>query len=107
VESLDPLEVAQRLAASTPPVLLDVREPDEYAHASIDGARNVPLRELPGRLIELGLFKDREVVVYCHHGMRSQRAAQVLTQAGFSRVFNLTGGIDRWSLEVDFKVRRY
>jgi len=107
VESLDPLEVAQRLTASTPPVLLDVREPDEFVYASIDGARNVPLREIPGRLIELALFKDREVVVYCHHGMRSQRAAQFLTQEGFSRVYNLNGGIDRWSLEVDSKVRRY
>jgi rhodanese-related sulfurtransferase len=86
---------------------LDVREPDEIAYASIDGARSIPLRELPGRIIELGLFKDREVVVYCHHGIRSQRAAQFLVQAGFSRVFNLTGGIDRWSLEVDSNVRRY
>jgi rhodanese-related sulfurtransferase len=107
VESLEPREVARRLDASAPPVLLDVREPDEFATAWIDGARHVPLRELPARLLELELYKDRDLVVYCHHGIRSQRAAQVLVQAGFSRVYNLTGGIDRWSLEVDSKVRRY
>ena len=99
--------MAQRLEASEPPVLLDVREPDEFAHCSIDGARNVPLRQLPMALEHLQAWKDREVVVYCHHGMRSLRAVQFLNQAGFSRVLNLTGGIDRWSLEVDPRVERY
>lgn len=107
VESFEPSEVAERLKTTEPPLLLDVREPDEFAYARIEGARNVPLRQLPERLAEIKSWKDREIVVVCHHGMRSARAAAFLVQAGFSRVFNLTGGMDRWSLEVDTSVRRY
>lgn len=104
---IQPTELAQRLKKPGAPLLLDVREPDEFAFASIDGAKHIPLRDLPGRLGELEFWRDREVVVMCHHGMRSMRAAQFLQQSGFGHVANLTGGIDRWSLEVDPEVRRY
>src|SRR5262245_59627653 len=88
-------------------LLLDVREPEEFAVARIEGARLVPLAELEERLGELEAWRERRVVVTCHHGMRSARGAQILRQHGFGRVENLTGGIDAWSLTVDPSVPRY
>jgi rhodanese-related sulfurtransferase len=97
-------------AATATPLLLDVREPWEFALASItlDGAAdtvNLPLQSLPQRLAELP--KDRAIVCICHHGMRSAQAAGYLRQAGFQAVHNLRGGIDAWSLQVDPGVPRY
>jgi adenylyltransferase/sulfurtransferase len=88
-------------------LLLDVRQPEEHAKASIEGARLLPLGELPGRLAELGDWKQRPVVVMCHHGARSARACEILTENGFADVANLSGGIDAWSLTVDPDVPRY
>jgi adenylyltransferase/sulfurtransferase len=88
-------------------LLLDVREPEEFATARIEGARLVPLGELEARLGELDAWRERRVVVTCHLGMRSARAAQILRQHGFGRVENLAGGIEAWSLTVDPSVPRY
>jgi len=85
--------------------LLDVREPSEFAYASIAGSVLIPLNQIPQRLSELD--SQREIVVICHHGMRSMQAASFLDHSGFSQVFNLQGGIDAWSLECDSAVRRY
>ncbi len=86
-------------------VLVDVREPREAEIARIDGARNIPLRELPGRLAELP--GHGEIVTLCHHGPRSLKAREILKGAGFSSVRSLAGGIDAWSREVDDTVPRY
>jgi adenylyltransferase/sulfurtransferase len=107
METVTPKELAVSLQSDSPPALLDVREADEHDFAKIDGSRLVPLRELPDRLHELKGWQEREVVVYCHHGMRSLRAAQFLAAEGFRQVSNLTGGIDRWAVEVDPTVKRY
>jgi adenylyltransferase/sulfurtransferase len=88
-------------------LLLDVRQPDEFATARIEGAQLVPLGELEGRLPELAGWRGRRVVVHCHHGMRAARAAELLRRNGFSRVENLAGGIEAWSLTVDPSVPRY
>ncbi len=88
-------------------LLLDVREPGEHARARIEGARLIPLGELPRRLAELCDWKERPVVVHCHHGGRSARACQLLVENGFSEVANLDGGIESWSLTVDPGVPRY
>jgi adenylyltransferase/sulfurtransferase len=88
-------------------LLLDVRDPEEFAIARIEGARLVPLAELEGRLGELDAWRGRRVVVTCHLGMRSARGAQILRQHGFGRVENLAGGIEAWSLTVDPSVPRY
>ena len=88
----------------TPHFLLDVRQPEEYAAARIEGALLIPLNELPGRAAELP--KDVPVVVMCHHGMRSAHAVHHLREAGFDAV-NLSGGIDAWSREVDSLVPLY
>jgi len=88
-------------------LLLDVREPDEYATAHIEGAHLLPLGELESRLGELVEWKDGHVVVHCHSGARSARACEILRSHGFARVENLTGGIEAWSLTVDSSVPRY
>ena len=86
-------------------VLVDVREPREAEIARIDGARNIPLRELPGRLAELP--GQGEIVTLCHHGPRSLKAREILKGAGFANVRSLAGGIDAWAREVDPGVPRY
>lgn len=98
-------ELRTILDAGRKPWLLDVREPWEYSTARIDGATLIALGELASRVDEVP--RDADVVVYCHHGMRSARAVSTLRHAGWKRVRNLTGGIDRWSIEVDPKVPRY
>jgi rhodanese-related sulfurtransferase len=86
-------------------VLLDVREPDERTAASIDDALTIPMNEIPARIGELP--KHQPIVVMCHGGMRSLRVAQFLKSKGFEQVFNLAGGIDAWSREVDPSITRY
>ncbi|HXJ32011.1 MAG TPA: molybdopterin-synthase adenylyltransferase MoeB [Gemmatimonadales bacterium] len=86
-------------------VLLDVREPFEWDIVHVDGARHVPLRELPARLRELD--GHAEVLVYCHHGTRSRQAMELLRAAGFSKVRSVRGGIDAWAAEVDPRLARY
>jgi adenylyltransferase/sulfurtransferase len=88
-------------------LLLDVREPDEYATARIEGSLLLPLSELEGRLGELTPWKDALIVAHCHHGARSARACDILRSHGFAQVENLTGGIEAWSLTVDSSVSRY
>jgi adenylyltransferase/sulfurtransferase len=86
-------------------MLLDVREPFEDAIARIPGAKLVPLGGLPSRIAELD--RSKEIVIYCHHGVRSRRALEFLRTQGFERLRNLSGGIDAWSVEVDPRVPRY
>jgi sulfur-carrier protein adenylyltransferase/sulfurtransferase len=100
-------EVAALRQRGEPFLLLDVRQPDEWQRAHIEGARLVPLGQLQARLAELADWKERRVVVHCHHGPRSERACETLLGSGFSDVSNLVGGIDAWSLTVDASVPRY
>jgi rhodanese-related sulfurtransferase len=86
-------------------VLLDVREPREAEIAHIEGARYIPLRELPSRLSEIP--GHGAIVTMCHHGQRSLKAREILLGAGFSNVRSLAGGIDAWSREIDSSVPRY
>jgi adenylyltransferase/sulfurtransferase len=88
-------------------LLLDVREPDEYATARIEGSLLVPLSELESRLPELAEWRDGHVIAHCKLGGRSARACRLLLSRGFSRVENLAGGIEAWSLTVDPDVPRY
>lgn len=103
--NITPLELAARLGSAVPLALLDVREPHEWAISRLPDARLVPLNSLPRAVSSLD--REAELVVYCHHGGRSEAAAAWLRDRGFVRVRNLIGGIDRWSLEVDSSVRRY
>ena len=102
-----PHEVASRLRSGEPPRLLDVREPHEHAFASLPGSVLIPLGELPSRHEEIVSWQPHEIVVYCHHGVRSAHAVAWLRANGFHGARNLSGGIDRWSHEVDPSVPRY
>ncbi len=97
-------ELKARIDAGNSPFLLDVREPYEAQLASIGGTL-IPLGTLSGRLSELN--KEQEIVVYCHHGIRSAHAVGLLRRAGFTNVKNLSGGIDEWARVVDGGVPRY
>jgi rhodanese-related sulfurtransferase len=109
VPELTPTEFQQRWGdeqlEARDVVLLDVREPEEVALAALPGARYVPMREIPSRLGELEHGKP--LVIMCHSGVRSRRVAEFLTANGFDRVFNLAGGIDAWSREIDPRIPRY
>ena len=100
-------ELAARLREPNPPRLLDVRQPEEHALAALPGSELIPLHELLFRHEEIEAWRDEEIVVYCHHGIRSLNAIAQLRHFGFSRLRNLAGGIDRWSVEVDPAVPRY
>jgi rhodanese-related sulfurtransferase len=86
-------------------VLLDVREDDELAKASLPWAKHVPMGEIPERLSEVPT--DSPVVVMCHGGMRSKRVATYLRENGYHDVANLTGGIDAWSEQIDPTIPTY
>jgi adenylyltransferase/sulfurtransferase len=102
---MSPRDLLTRLEQGRDLVMLDVREPGEWAIARIDGATLVPLGTLE-RIVPT-LDRHRETVVYCHHGIRSASAVRYLRSQGFERVSNLAGGIARWSLEVDASVPQY
>ncbi|GAC1411941.1 MAG: rhodanese-like domain-containing protein [Candidatus Velthaea sp.] len=86
-------------------VLLDVREPYEVAVASLPHATLIPMMEIPQRYTELPHGKD--IVVMCHHGVRSETVANFLLANGYTNVANLIGGINAWSEEVDRSIARY
>ena len=104
-ECITASELETRLHAGDRPELLDVREPWEHRIAQLPGARLVPMHTVPQAAPSMD--KGRAIVVACHHGMRSHAVAEWLKGQGFRRVWNLAGGIDRWSTEVDTSVPRY
>jgi sulfur-carrier protein adenylyltransferase/sulfurtransferase len=97
-------ELKRRLDAGEDVFVLDVREPYEYQIANI-GGKLIPQNDVPQRLAEID--RNREIVVHCLSGGRSQRIAEYLKQAGYARVTNLAGGIRAWSEEIDPSVRKY
>jgi molybdopterin/thiamine biosynthesis adenylyltransferase/rhodanese-related sulfurtransferase len=102
---MSPHELKRRMDAEESFELLDVREPFEYEIARIDGAKLIPLGEITERLDELK--RERPIVVHCHSGKRSAQAVQLLQQRGFANVYNLAGGIDAWSDQIDPNVPKY
>ena len=108
VPELTPIAFLERWSTDelgTDVVLLDVREPAELELASLTGATHIPMNDVPRRLVELDAAKP--IVVMCHSGGRSRRVAEFLLDRGFADVFNLSGGIDAWSEQVDPQVPRY
>ena len=112
-ESVDELpeitvrELKERLDAGEEVAVLDVREPHEYEVANLEaqGAKLIPLGELPNRLSELN--QNDEVAVYCKTGGRSAKAVKTLQDAGFGNVYNVEGGITAWSEEIDSSIPKY
>ncbi len=86
-------------AARARPILLDVREPNEFAHCHIADAVLMPMQTVPAKLSELD--DEAQIVCICHHGMRSMQVARFLEQNGFANVTNLTGGVHAWAQQVD------
>jgi glyoxylase-like metal-dependent hydrolase (beta-lactamase superfamily II)/rhodanese-related sulfurtransferase len=101
---ISPELLNEKLGRGEKPFLLDVREPSEQKIVNIGGTL-IPLGQLPKRYGELKA--DQEIIVYCHHGNRSQRAVEFLYEKGFKNVKNLVGGIDAWAVKVDRKLPRY
>ncbi|BBL70921.1 rhodanese-like domain-containing protein [Methylogaea oryzae] len=91
--------------AETPPLLLDVREPHEFAYCRLEGSLHIPMNQVPARLNELD--PQRDIVVICHHGVRSLQVARYLEAQGYNRVINLEGGVDAWAMDVDADLPRY
>lgn len=104
---MSPKELAELLKGGNPPHLLDVRQREENNVAALPNSTLIPLGELLQRSGEIASWKDEDVVVYCHHGVRSLMAIGGLRALGFKKLHNLSGGIDAWSNEVDASVPRY
>jgi rhodanese-related sulfurtransferase len=100
-----PSDVKQRLDRGEKMMLIDVREPHEYAICHIEGAILIPMGTIPANLQKLDT--DEDVICFCHHGMRSMDVANWLRAQGVKSAKSMAGGIDRWSLEIDPKVPRY
>lgn len=102
---ITPEEVKERLGKGDSLFLLDVREPVEYAICKLPESKLIPLGQLPDRVKELDSAQD--IILYCHHGVRSLQAAQFMREAGFKRVWSMKGGIEAWSERIDSSVPRY
>jgi adenylyltransferase/sulfurtransferase len=97
-------EMKRRIDAGEDLYILDVREPYEYRISHL-GGKLIPMNDVPNRLAEID--RDREIIVHCLVGARSQRVAEYLKQHGYSRVANLAGGILAWANEIDPKMQKY
>jgi rhodanese-related sulfurtransferase len=102
---ITPAEVKQRLDRGEKLVLIDVREPWEFSLCRIEGAKLIPMGTVPANL--QALDTDDEIVVYCHHGVRSLDVTVWLRGQGVEGAKSLAGGIERWSVEIDPNVPRY
>lgn len=106
IDEISATDLRRKLDAGENIQLIDVRQPEEWAFAKIEGAKLIPLGEILKRMDEID--QARETVIHCKAGMRSARAVEVLQQAGFEgELKNLKGGITAWSNEVDPKVPKY
>jgi adenylyltransferase/sulfurtransferase len=102
---ITPAEVKAKLARGEKLTFVDVREKWEYDTSRIEGSTLIPLRSIPASLPSLQAAG--EIVFFCHHGMRSLDAAAWLRSQGMEAARSMSGGIDRWSLEIDPQVPRY
>ena len=106
IQEISASDLKRRMDAGDDIQLIDVRQPEEWAFAKIEGAKLIPLGEILSRMGELD--ENRETVLHCKAGVRSMKAAQALQQAGFKgELKSVRGGITAWSNEVDPKVPKY
>lgn len=105
---ISPTDLKNRLDSGEKIVLLDIREPHELMIATLDNAIHIPKGELAERLGEISQNKNEvDIVVFCRTGRRSVECRNLLSQAGFNRVYNLTGGLHAWSDDVDCSIMKY
>lgn len=100
-----PVQLKEHLDSGARPLLLDVREPWEFQVCAIEGSQLTPMRTIPQAAQDLD--PAREIVVICHHGIRSRQVAYYLERAGFQSVVNLEGGVDAWARDVDPHMATY
>lgn len=106
IHQITPTELNQKLSHSTEhPQLLDVRETWEYNICNINHSINIPMAH--HQQISAQFDLEKEIVVICHHGMRSQQVAQYLEQSGCSQVCNLSGGVHAWAQDIDPNMAQY
>ncbi len=103
---IDPISVRQLSGSGKQFTLLDVREPWEFETARIEGAKLMPMGDVPSRAHQ-ELDPEDHIVVYCHHGVRSLNVTAWLRQQGFEKAQSMAGGIDAWSRTMDAKVPVY
>lgn len=104
---ITPRAAKKRLERGEKIFILDVREPIEYQMSHLPETTLIPMGTLPSRISEITTHREQEVVVLCHHGIRSQMVSGWLRRQGFKKVKNLEGGIDRWAAEADPTIPRY
>jgi rhodanese-related sulfurtransferase len=98
-KTISPAEICGYVSSHPGVVLLDVRTKEEFEnkdyhkYGTLKNAVNIPIQELPTRLSELSAYKNKEIIVYCSHSQRSPRASQLLTENGFNKVYNMSGGM--------------
>jgi adenylyltransferase/sulfurtransferase len=105
IPTVSAVDLKRKIDKKSPVVILDVREQFEWDIARIEGAKLIPLDELPDRLGEID--RDAEIVALCHSGVRSATAVEFLQRNGFARAFNLEGGIDAWAHQIDSTMAKY
>jgi rhodanese-related sulfurtransferase len=105
IKTLTPKQFGERVRGGEDLLLVDVREPEEYELARVEGARLLPLSLFNEWAPTLD--PERPTVFICHHGIRSAQVCAYLSRQGFEKIYNLSGGIDRWSAEVDPSIPRY
>lgn len=106
IQHISPLHLQQQLQMSSLAFfLLDVREPFEYEMVALDKSLLIPMHQIPERITELN--KSDQIVVICHHGVRSESVAYYLEEQGFLQVFNLTGGIHAWAVQCETDMALY
>ncbi|MBM3221774.1 MAG: sulfurtransferase [Candidatus Rokubacteria bacterium] len=105
MQEITPQELKARLDENDRPVLVDVRDDWETKLCRLPDAVHIPMEEFELRTEELNPADD--IVVYCHHGVRSAAVADYLRQLGFTRVRNLSGGLDAWARTIEPTMRRY
>ena len=104
-ETISPVQLDEQMKSGEALRLIDVREPVEYEIARVAGAELLPLSRFDEW--SRSLNPEEKIVVMCHHGIRSAQVCAVLARGGFGKLYNLAGGIDRWSQEVDPSVPQY
>ncbi|MDH5518720.1 MAG: rhodanese-like domain-containing protein [Gammaproteobacteria bacterium] len=106
MQQFSPAELRNYLEQATiQPLLLDVREPWEFDICAIKGSQLLPMAEITSKLDTLN--PEQEIVVICHHGIRSAHVCRYLEHQGFTKMINLAGGVDGWARDVDLNMSVY
>ena len=106
MQQMTPTQLREYLErVETPPLLLDVRENWEFEICSIDNSLLIPMGQIPAKLDQID--SDQEIVVICHHGIRSANVCRYLEHQGYEQMINLSGGVDAWAKDIDINMAVY